>query len=62
MGYSRDFTYIDNVIQANELAAISPSEQIQTRLHEYFSQQLMAKDQQPIMEVSTKKKSKKLAQ
>ncbi len=34
--YSRDFTYIDNVIQANELAAITPSETIRTRLVEYF--------------------------
>lgn len=36
--YSRDFTYIDNVIQANELAAITPSEQIRTRLAEYFNE------------------------
>jgi len=26
--YSRDFTYIDNVIQANELAAVTPAEKI----------------------------------
>ena len=36
--YSRDFTYIDNVIQANELAAITPSEQIRKRLAEYFNE------------------------
>jgi UDP-N-acetylglucosamine 4-epimerase len=35
--YSRDFTYIDNVIQANELAAITPSEVILERLREYFN-------------------------
>jgi hypothetical protein len=35
--YSRDFTYIDNVIQANELAAITSSETIKSRLAEYFN-------------------------
>lgn len=35
--YSRDFTYIDNVIQASELAAITPSETIRKKLKEYFS-------------------------
>lgn len=35
--YSRDFTYIDNVIQANELAAITPSDKIRERLVNYFS-------------------------
>ena len=34
--YSRDFTYINNVIQANELAAITPGEVIIERLDEYF--------------------------
>lgn len=29
--YSRDFTYIDNVIQANELAATIPSEELQAK-------------------------------
>ncbi|HSG67342.1 MAG TPA: SDR family oxidoreductase [Bacteroidales bacterium] len=33
--YSRDFTYIDNVIQANELAAVLPTELIIERLAEY---------------------------
>jgi len=33
--YSRDFTYIDNVIQANELAATVPSEIIAERVKDY---------------------------
>lgn len=33
--YSRDFTYIDNVIQANELAATIPSEVLKERAAEY---------------------------
>ncbi|MCQ2274011.1 MAG: SDR family oxidoreductase [Bacteroidales bacterium] len=33
--YSRDFTYIDNVIQANELAATVPSEQLRERANQY---------------------------
>ncbi|MBR3411540.1 MAG: SDR family oxidoreductase [Bacteroidales bacterium] len=33
--YSRDFTYIDNVIQANELAATIPSNQLMERLGHY---------------------------
>lgn len=33
--YSRDFTYIDNVIQANELAAITPTETIQNQAQSY---------------------------
>lgn len=33
--YSRDFTYIDNVIQANELAATVPSGEIAKRIEEY---------------------------
>ena len=36
--YSRDFTYVDNVIQANELAAVLPSEEIIERLAEYQRQ------------------------
>jgi UDP-N-acetylglucosamine/UDP-N-acetylgalactosamine 4-epimerase len=35
--YSRDFTYIDNVIQANELAATTPSGKILDRLSGYYS-------------------------
>lgn len=35
--YSRDFTYIDNVIQANELAAITPSRLMRERLDKYFN-------------------------
>jgi UDP-N-acetylglucosamine 4-epimerase len=34
--YSRDFTYIDNVIQANQLAAITPSEDLQKRQAKYY--------------------------
>ncbi len=34
--YSRDFTYIENVIQANELAAITPKEVILENLKSYF--------------------------
>ena len=37
--YSRDFTYIDNILQANELAAITPKEIILKRLQTYFNQQ-----------------------
>jgi UDP-N-acetylglucosamine 4-epimerase len=33
--YSRDFTYINNVIQANQLAATVPTEEIKTRLQQY---------------------------
>ena len=33
--YSRDFTYVDNVIQANELAAVTPSEVIRERASLY---------------------------
>lgn len=33
--YSRDFTYIDNVIQANELAATVPSETLSERVRAY---------------------------
>jgi len=34
--YSRDFTYIENVIQANELAAITPNDVILKNLKCYF--------------------------
>jgi len=38
-GYSRDFTYIDNVIQANQLAAITPDDKLYTTTtkHEVFN-------------------------
>lgn len=36
--YSRDFTYIDNVVLANELAATISSEQLQTRVALFNSQ------------------------
>ena len=37
--YSRDFTYIDNVIQANQLAAITPGEKLynSSTKHEVFN-------------------------
>ncbi|MEE4262277.1 MAG: SDR family oxidoreductase [Desulfobacteraceae bacterium] len=36
--YSRDFTYIDNVVQANELAAVLPTAAILENLVEYWRQ------------------------
>lgn len=33
--YSRDFTYIENVLQANQLAAITPTETIRDRTKQY---------------------------
>lgn len=33
--YSRDFTFIDNVLQANELAAVTPTEEILERSRQY---------------------------
>lgn len=50
--YSRDFTYIDNVIQANELAAITPSYEIREKLSTYFKTPLPVTDHpSPIYEV-----------
>lgn len=43
--YSRDFTYIDNVVQANELAAVMPSGEIIERLGEYQGQGTGNKEQ-----------------
>ena len=37
--YSRDFTYIENVIQANQLAAINPTEVLKERRLEYCNSQ-----------------------
>jgi len=37
--YSRDFTYIENVIQANQLAAITPTDIIRKRKLEYYKKQ-----------------------
>ena len=45
--YSRDFTYVDNVIQANELAAVLSSEEIIEKLAEYRLQVLGARYQVP---------------
>ena len=36
--YSRDFTYIDNVIQANQLAATVPTDDIRKRLIHYYGE------------------------
>jgi len=36
--FSRDFTYIENVIQANQLAAVTPSDLIRERTQAYESQ------------------------
>lgn len=44
--YSRDFTYIDNVIQANELAAITPSKEIRVRLNNYFNSKEITREAQ----------------
>lgn len=38
--YSRDFTFIDNVIQANERALLTPTEQIIKRQHDYYNEDL----------------------
>ncbi len=38
--YSRDFTYIENVIQANEKALFTPQEQIAKGQHEYYNVEL----------------------
>ena len=38
--YSRDFTYIDNVIQANEKALLVPTGQIGVNLREYYNIEL----------------------
>lgn len=37
--YSRDFTYIENVIQANILAAITPTNELKGRQENYYSSQ-----------------------
>lgn len=38
--YSRDFTYIDNVIQANEKALLTPTEDIFKRSRDYYNEDL----------------------
>jgi len=38
--YSRDFTYIDNVIQANEKALLTPTDQIIKRQNDYYNTDL----------------------
>ena len=34
--YSRDFTYIDNVVLANQLAAVTPSQELKERQNRYY--------------------------
>ncbi|MDX1652606.1 MAG: NAD-dependent epimerase/dehydratase family protein [Brumimicrobium sp.] len=38
--YSRDFTYIENVIQANEKAMLTPTEKILKRSRDYYNEEL----------------------
>jgi len=45
--YSRDFTYIDNVVQANELAAVLPAADIMERTAEYRLQASGIRHQAP---------------
>ncbi len=45
--YSRDFTYIDNVIQANELALLTPTHDILTRKEHYEARVREANDSEP---------------
>lgn len=40
--YSRDFTYIDNVIHANQIAAITPTEVIRKNQEAYYASQDLA--------------------
>jgi len=35
--YSRDFTYVDNVVHANEIAAITPKDELLSKLDSYYS-------------------------
>jgi UDP-N-acetylglucosamine 4-epimerase len=48
---SRDFTFIDNVIQANELAAITPTNSIQERLKDYYDKDKEHEKKQTVMDV-----------
>ena len=45
--YSRDFTYIENVIQANELAAVTPTKEILENFSVYSRQSREARSQKP---------------
>lgn len=51
--YSRDFTYIDNVIQANELAAVTPSDKIRAGLKMYFNKTQSAERTEQCAEKAT---------
>jgi len=44
--YSRDFTYIDNVIQANEKAAIIPKSKLLTNLKTYYTELSKKRDEE----------------
>lgn len=50
--YSRDFTYIDNVIQANQLAATVPTDAIKKRLDQYYQEFPKASSPQPDATIS----------
>lgn len=46
--YSRDFTYIENVLQANQLAAITPTEVIRERTKQYHASIINTKPAQRV--------------
>src|SRR5690606_34641579 len=50
--YSRDFTYIDNVIQANQLAATVPTADFKKRLNHYYGEFPQAPSPQPDATIS----------
>ena len=50
--FSRDFTYIDNVIQANELAAITPWQNIIIQLKRYCTEMNLDKDPDQIFNIA----------
>jgi UDP-N-acetylglucosamine 4-epimerase len=50
--YSRDFTYIDNVIQANELAACTSWQTILERLQTYYTEMQIGKTPDQIFNVA----------
>lgn len=50
--FSRDFTYIDNVIQANQLATITPTDIIQERMKGYSATQGITSNIQDVKSIS----------
>jgi UDP-N-acetylglucosamine 4-epimerase len=50
--FSRDFTYIDNVVQANQLAAITPTKVLLERLKEYNTLQGLASNISDLKSIS----------